>query len=129
MECLSGNKILNKMGLSVLGSTIGGDLYKAPASSHAIKDTYLFRHLLHRYAGHVINGEILTEQETKSLKKLGMDCVMFLQMKAHDWPTYSLVVSVLTEILKKKGMPQASRQNNSIQQQEAGNMWDLSEQQ
>lgn len=129
LECLSGNKILNKMGLSVLDATIGGEICKAPVSSQAIKDTYLFRHLLHRFAGHVINSEILSEQEIHCLKKLGKDCVNYLHTKAHDWPSYSLVVSVLTDILMKSGMPQVSRQSKTMQQHEADNLSDVSEQQ
>ncbi|XP_039681843.1 TRPM8 channel-associated factor homolog isoform X1 [Perca fluviatilis] len=101
-----GNKILNTMGLSLLRATIGGGIYKAPVPSQAIKDAYHFRHLLHRFAGHVTQGEELTEQEEKFLTKLGQDCVNYLQLKAHDCSSYTQVVSTLTDIVMKSDMPQ-----------------------
>ncbi|XP_068601963.1 TRPM8 channel-associated factor homolog [Brachionichthys hirsutus] len=101
-----GNKILNKMGLSLLASTVGGGVYKAPAPGQAIKDTYHFRHALHRFANHVANGENLTNQENKCLKRLGQDCESYLNMKAHDCCSYAQIVSTLTDIIRKAGMPQ-----------------------
>lgn len=101
------------MGLSLLGATIGGGLYKAPVPSQAIKDNYHFRHLLHRFAGHVTEGEELSKHEVECLKKLGKDCATYLHMKAHDCSSYAQVVSTLTDILKKSGMPQVRRQNNT----------------
>ncbi|XP_049911036.1 TRPM8 channel-associated factor homolog [Epinephelus moara] len=106
MTDFEGNKILNKMGLSVLGRMIGEGSYKAPEPSQAVKDTYHFRHLLHRFADHVTQGKELTEQEEKCLKRLGGDCGRYLHMKAHDCSSYTQVVSSLTEILKTTGMPQ-----------------------
>lgn len=101
-----GNKILNKMGLSLLPDTISGGSYKAPSPSQAIKDSYHFRNLLHRFAGHVTMGQELSQHEEKCLKKLGKDCATYLHMKAHDCSSYAQVVSTLTDILKKSGMPQ-----------------------
>lgn len=112
LKCLSGNKILNKMGLSLLGATIGGGLYKAPVPSQAIKDTYHFRHLLHCFAGHVNQGKELSKHEEECLTKLGQDCANYLHMNAHDSSYYAQVVSTLTDIVKKSGMPQVRRQNN-----------------
>ncbi|XP_071351951.1 TRPM8 channel-associated factor homolog [Trachinotus anak] len=106
MTEFSGNKILNKMGLSLLGKIIGEGSYKAPVLSQAVKDTYHFRHLLHRFAGHVNKGEELTGHEEECLKKLGGDCANYLSMKAHDCSSYTQVVSTLTDILRKSGMPQ-----------------------
>lgn len=100
------------MGLSLLGSTIGGGLYKAPVPSQAIKDNYHFRHLLHRFASHVAEGEELSKHEEECLKKLGADCATYLHMNAHGCSSYTQVVSTLTDLLKKSGMPQVSRQNN-----------------
>ncbi|XP_026172019.1 TRPM8 channel-associated factor homolog [Mastacembelus armatus] len=104
----AGNQILNKMGLSLLGSTINGGVFKAPVPSQAIKDSYHFRHLLNRFAGHVSDGEDLTQQEEEFLKKLGKDCSTFLKMKPQDCTAYNQVVSTLTGILQKSGMPQVS---------------------
>ncbi|XP_068562973.1 TRPM8 channel-associated factor homolog [Cebidichthys violaceus] len=102
----SGNKILNKMGLSLLENIIWEGCFKAPVPSQAIRDTYHFRHLLHRFAGHVTEGKELTEHEEEYLKKLGWDCANYLNMKAHYCSSYTQVVSSLTDIIKKSGMPQ-----------------------
>ncbi|KAM9732876.1 TRPM8 channel-associated factor homolog isoform 1-T3 [Menidia menidia] len=104
----SGNKILNKMGLSLLGATIPSGTYKTPTPSQAIKDNYHFRHLLHRFASHVTAGEQLSKREEEHLKKLGNDCATYLKMNAHDCCFYNQVVSTLTDILKRSGMPQVS---------------------
>ncbi|XP_041850122.1 TRPM8 channel-associated factor homolog [Melanotaenia boesemani] len=104
----SANKILNKMGLSLLGATISAGVYKAPVPSQAIKDTYHFRHLLHRFAQHVTAGEELDKHEEERLKKLGNDCAAYLNMKAYDSCFYNQVVSTLTDILKRSGLPQVS---------------------
>ncbi|XP_040902027.1 LOW QUALITY PROTEIN: TRPM8 channel-associated factor homolog [Toxotes jaculatrix] len=111
MTDFSGNKILNKMGLSLLEKIISEGSYKAPVPSQAVKDKYHFRHLLHRFAGHVTEGEELTEHEEEFLKKLGGDCANYLRMEAHDCSSYTRVVSTLTDILKKSGMPQVCDSN------------------
>ncbi|KAM9801304.1 uncharacterized protein ACB057_008380 [Neosynchiropus ocellatus] len=100
-----GNKLLNKVGLSMLGSTIGGGLYKTPEPSKALTDYYHFHHLLHRFAAHVKKGENLTKREEACLTKLGTDCATYLHMQAHDCCSYTQVVSVLTEVLKTSGIP------------------------
>ncbi|XP_028274994.1 TRPM8 channel-associated factor homolog [Parambassis ranga] len=104
----TGNKILNKMGLSLLENTIKEGSYKAPVLSQTIKDTYHFRHLLQRFAGHVYEGQKLTERDEECLKKLGGDCANFLRMQAYSCSSYTQVVSTLTNVLKKSGMPQVS---------------------
>lgn len=96
------------MGVSLLEKTIGEGSYKAPVPSQAIRDSYHFRDLLHRFADHVTQGKKLTEDEEKYLKKLGGDCASYLDMKSHDSYSYAQVLSTLTNILKKSGMPQVS---------------------
>uniref|UniRef100_A0A3Q2FYT3 TRPM8 channel-associated factor homolog n=1 Tax=Cyprinodon variegatus TaxID=28743 RepID=A0A3Q2FYT3_CYPVA len=103
-----GNKILSQMGLSLLKSTINAGSHKVPDPTQAIKDTYHFRHLLHRFAKHVTVKEKLSKNEEELLKKLGSDCSVYLNMKAYDCCHYSQVVATLTDILKKSGMPQVS---------------------
>lgn len=93
------------MGLSLLAATIQEGIYKAPEPSQAMKDTYHFRDLLRRFAGHVILGEKLTQREEEHLEKLGINCANFLQMKAYDCYSYELVMSILTDILRKSVMP------------------------
>ncbi|XP_019748241.1 TRPM8 channel-associated factor homolog, partial [Hippocampus comes] len=102
----AGNKILNKMGLSLLPETIGGGRFKAPVPSQTGKDSYHFCHLLQRFAAHVTEGEDLTKNEEQCLKKFGKDCASFLKMQAHDRCSYAQVLSTLTHVLKKSGMPQ-----------------------
>ncbi|XP_054468214.1 TRPM8 channel-associated factor homolog [Anoplopoma fimbria] len=101
-----GNKILNVMGLTLLKSTIKGGLHKAPKPSKAMKDSYHFRQLLHRFASHVSHGSELSKHEENHLKRLGTDCVRYLHMNAHECPSYKQVVSTLTDIVMKSGMPQ-----------------------
>ncbi|XP_029964013.1 TRPM8 channel-associated factor homolog [Salarias fasciatus] len=103
-----GNKVLNQMGLSLLGSTLKGGKFKAPNPSQALKDMYHFRHHLHRFACHVNVGEKLTKHEEDCLRKLSHDCSTYLRMKAHDCSSYTQVVSILTDLFKKSGMPQVS---------------------
>ncbi|XP_026224933.1 TRPM8 channel-associated factor homolog [Anabas testudineus] len=107
----SANKILNKMGLSLLKETIGEGSYKAPVLSQDTTDNSHFCHLLRRVAGHVIKREELTKFEEQCLKKLGSDCASYLHMKAYDWYSYEQVVSTLTDILKRAGMPQVNEKN------------------
>ncbi|KAK2912775.1 TRPM8 channel-associated factor homolog [Channa argus] len=103
-----GNKILNKMGISVMEKTIEEGSYKAPVPSQVMKDTYNFRHLLHRLSDHVNEGEELTGNEQDNLKKLGGDCANYLRMNAHDSSSYAQMVSTLVDVLKKSGLPQVS---------------------
>ncbi|XP_054650200.1 TRPM8 channel-associated factor homolog isoform X2 [Dunckerocampus dactyliophorus] len=102
----SGNKILNKMGLSLLGAIIRGGVFKAPVPSQTVKDTYHFRHLLQRFAAHVTQGEDLTTHDEQCLKKFGKDCTTYLKINGHDRCSYAQVLSTLTHIMKKSGMPQ-----------------------
>lgn len=94
------------MGLSLLGNIIGKGSYKAPVPSQAIKDTYHFRHLLRHVAGHVAEGMELTKHKEKYLQKLAEDCSNYLHTKAYNCPSYTQVVSTLTEIIKKSSLPQ-----------------------
>ncbi|KAM6933747.1 TRPM8 channel-associated factor homolog [Xenentodon cancila] len=104
----SGNKILTKMGLSLLGATITGGTYKSPDPRKAITDAYHFRHHLYCFASHVATGVALSKHEEDCLKKLGNDCATYLSMNAYNSHFYTQVVSTLTEILKKSGLPQVS---------------------
>ncbi|KAK2846920.1 hypothetical protein Q5P01_009919 [Channa striata] len=109
MTDFPGNKILNKMGLSLLGSTVEEGSYKAPVPSQATNTNHLC-HLLRRVASDVFEGEKLSKFEEEGLKKLGSDCVSYLQIKADDWYSYTLVVSTLIDILKF-AMPQVNKNN------------------
>ncbi|KAI3353861.1 hypothetical protein L3Q82_005069 [Scortum barcoo] len=112
MTDFSGNKILNKMGLSVLEATVEKGLYKAPVPHRAMKVTYHFRHLLRRFVGHVTQGEKMTKHEEEYLEKLGTECTNFLNMKAYESYSYTHVLSILTDLLKcMKNMPQVSEKN------------------
>uniref|UniRef100_A0A3B4GXP4 TRPM8 channel-associated factor homolog n=1 Tax=Pundamilia nyererei TaxID=303518 RepID=A0A3B4GXP4_9CICH len=111
---LIGGHILNLMGLSLLKATISAGSYKATIPSEAIKDTYHFRHLLYRFAAHVTTGGKLNNHEEGCLKKLGSDCNVYLQMKAHDCFHYRQVLAALTDVLKRSGLPQVSGRSCSI---------------
>nr|XP_046244501.1 TRPM8 channel-associated factor homolog [Scatophagus argus] len=103
-----GNKILNRMGLTLLVTILKNGSYEVPVPSQAMKDNPHFRHLLRRFAGDVISGEKLTKHEEQHLTKLDMKCLYFLNLKAYNSYYYTQVVSALVDILKKYGMPQVS---------------------
>ncbi|KAF7652151.1 hypothetical protein LDENG_00100910 [Lucifuga dentata] len=104
MTEFSGNKIVNKMGLSLWKETVPEGSYKVPVPSQ-IKDNH-FCHLLQRFIRHVALGEKLTAYEESCLKKLGRDCSAYVQMEARDCFSYAQMVSTLTDILKILGMPE-----------------------
>ncbi|KAK9961902.1 hypothetical protein ABG768_007300 [Culter alburnus] len=101
-----GNHILNKMGLSLLGNTLGGGLYKAPEIEHWCREGYHFRRMLQRFAEHVSQGKELTDHEQGCLKQLGCDCANYLHMRSYDSAAYTSVLALLTDIVKKVGVPQ-----------------------
>lgn len=94
------------MGLSLLGNIVGNGRYEAPVPKQARRDTYNFRDLLHRVVCHMSKGEELEKKEEKCLRKLGADCAAYLNRKAYDSSSYAQVVSTLTDIVKKFGIPQ-----------------------
>ncbi|KAG5269322.1 hypothetical protein AALO_G00200720 [Alosa alosa] len=101
-----GNHILNKMGLCILGDTLSSGLYKVPDLEKACSDAYHFRGLLRRFASHVTEGHNLTDHDQGCLKKLGSDCAHYLAMEAHHCAAYTSMVSMLTDMVKKAGVPQ-----------------------
>ncbi|XP_067221166.1 TRPM8 channel-associated factor homolog [Chanodichthys erythropterus] len=101
-----GNHILNKMGLCLLGNTLGGGLYKAQEIEHRCREGYHFRSMLQRFAEHVSQGKELTDHEQGCLKQLGCDCANYLSMCSHDSAAYTSVLSLLTDIVKEVGVPQ-----------------------
>lgn len=109
MQAFSGNKILNKMGLSLLEETVEAGVYKAVDPSQV--NTFHFRQLLRRFAGHVVEGGEPTKEDEEHLKKLGADCANFLRRMEHESFSYLQILSSLIDILKKVGIPQASKQN------------------
>ncbi|KAF7644139.1 hypothetical protein LDENG_00227010 [Lucifuga dentata] len=108
MTDFTGNKILSKMGLGVLNDLLPMGSYKPPLPGQAIKDSYHFRHHLGIFAHHVLLGGSLRKNEEELYNKLSVDCSRFLQMKAYDSAGYMQVMSTLTDIMKRAGMPQAS---------------------
>lgn len=98
------------MGLSVMPAHIGEGSYKVPVPTETEEDNNHFRHVLSRFAGRVTKGEELPTHEEKQLKKLEMECTNFLMMKAYGSHSYKHVLSILTDISKKLGMPQVGRE-------------------
>ncbi|XP_053362985.1 TRPM8 channel-associated factor homolog [Clarias gariepinus] len=104
-----GNRILNKMGMCLMGNTIGGGLYKAQQITEDGDNgtqAFHFRDLLQRFASHVIQGQDLTKREEESLQKLGNDCANYLRMQAHDSASYTSTVALITDMVKEAGVPQ-----------------------
>ncbi|XP_055003671.1 LOW QUALITY PROTEIN: TRPM8 channel-associated factor homolog [Boleophthalmus pectinirostris] len=106
MTEFAGNKILNKMGMTLLEKYITDGAYKPPVPSQAIKNTYHFRHILHKFAGHVTKGEQLAKHEEEWLKKLSQDCTTYLRLDSSN-NNYKQILSTFTELIKKCGMPEA----------------------
>lgn len=107
------------MGLSLLGATIYGGIYKVHQSSQAMVDTYHFRHMLHQYAGHVLEENALSQQQTEAFQQLSSNCTQFLQMRAYGCSSYMQVLLALYDLIVKAGMPQVSGQAGSAQRQAA----------
>ncbi|XP_059389377.1 TRPM8 channel-associated factor homolog isoform X2 [Carassius carassius] len=106
MTDYAGNRILNKMGLCLLDNTLCGGVYKAPEIENRCKEVYHFRSMLHRFAKHVRRGHELTNHEQSCLKHLGNDCASYLRMRSHDSAAYTSMVALLSDIVKKVGVPQ-----------------------
>uniref|UniRef100_A0A8C6U4M7 Peptidase M60 domain-containing protein n=1 Tax=Neogobius melanostomus TaxID=47308 RepID=A0A8C6U4M7_9GOBI len=104
----TGNKILNKMGMTLLEYYVSGGCYKTPVPSQAIKDTYHFRHLLHKFGGHVTKGEKLADHEEEWLTKLSRDCTAILRLDENN-SNYHQILCSFTEIIKTAGMPQVCK--------------------
>lgn len=98
------------MGLSLLGNMVGSGRYKPPVPKLARRDTYKFRDLLHRVVCRMSEGQELEKEEEECLRKLGADCAAYLNMKAHHSSSYARVVSMLTDIVKRFGVPQVQNQ-------------------
>lgn len=93
------------MGLGLLTETAEiADVYKAPDPSQVNK--LHFRHLLHRFACHALEGIKLTKEEEENLKKLGSESASFLRIEAYNRVSYIQILSLLTDILKKVGIQQ-----------------------
>ncbi|XP_033832545.1 TRPM8 channel-associated factor homolog [Periophthalmus magnuspinnatus] len=105
MTEFAGNKLLNKMGMTLLEKYITDGTYKPPIPSQALKDTYHFRHVLCKFAGHVTKGEELSKHEEEWLTKLSHDCTTYLHLDTSN--NYNQILHTFTEIIKKAGLPQA----------------------
>uniref|UniRef100_A0AAV2J3V8 Peptidase M60 domain-containing protein n=1 Tax=Knipowitschia caucasica TaxID=637954 RepID=A0AAV2J3V8_KNICA len=101
MTDFAGNKILNKMGMTLWNTKITGT---DPVPNQAKNDTYYFRHVLHKFTRHVTQGEELTAHEEEWLNKLGGDCTKYLNLDACN-NNFNQIMSTFTEIIKKAGLP------------------------
>ena len=101
-----GNRILSKMGLNVLGTTVPDEFYEAPDPVKASVDQYHFQHMVSRFTRHLLSGETLTAKEEGFMPRLRRDCAAYLLMEANGSASYTQVVSDLTAIVKKAGIPQ-----------------------
>lgn len=101
-----GNRILNKMGLCILGNHFMGGLYKAPELEKSSKAVYHFRDVLQQYGEHVTKGHKLAPHVEGCLKQLGNDCSTYLRMRTHDCASYNSVITLLTDMVKEAGVPQ-----------------------
>ncbi|XP_066522152.1 TRPM8 channel-associated factor homolog [Hoplias malabaricus] len=103
-----GNRILNKMGLCILGNTLCSGVYKAQqeVEQGTTSQAYHFRDLLQHFARHVTQGQKLTKHDYECMDKLRNDCENYLRMQAHDCAFYTSVVTLITDMVKEAGVPQ-----------------------
>lgn len=101
-----GNRILNKLGFSILSNYVSRGTFKAPEPSQVCTEAYRFRCLLKQFAFHVTTGQELKPHVHKSLRRLGGDCGVFLHMQDHDHASYTNVLELLTNMVIKANMPQ-----------------------
>ncbi|XP_065137607.1 TRPM8 channel-associated factor homolog [Paramisgurnus dabryanus] len=101
-----GNRILNKMGLSILASTVNAGLYKAPEIKEGFKDVYHFRNVLGHFGKHVTMGQKLAPHVEGSLKQLCNDLTKYLHMRTYDCASYNSMVTHFTDMVKEIGVPQ-----------------------
>ncbi|XP_013870430.1 TRPM8 channel-associated factor homolog [Austrofundulus limnaeus] len=98
LQDLPGNKILNKMGLSVLKSIARRGIYPTPDPSQA--NQFHISHLLHRLASHAIDGTELTKQDEENFEQMRTKFSLFLSMKAYDSSFYTQTLSKVTDIIR-----------------------------
>lgn len=101
------------MGLSLLGNIVAGGCHKLPGAEQAKKRN--FRDLLRRVVRHMSRDEDLAEEDEECLSKLGEDCAAYLSTKAHDSCAYAQLVSTLTELIQKLGIPQVESTFSSVE--------------
>ncbi|XP_033912956.3 TRPM8 channel-associated factor homolog [Acipenser ruthenus] len=100
-----GNKILNKLGISILGASIQNKMYKAPKAED-FEHFYHFRKALPKFMNHILGLKPLEEPESGWWKKLELDCRSFLEMKAYDSHAYTSIRQLLTDLVNRAGIPE-----------------------
>ncbi|KAM4789693.1 TRPM8 channel-associated factor 2 isoform 1-T1 [Cyanocitta cristata] len=100
-----GNRILNRLGLSILGQS--GRAAKYPPVGPG--EHYHFRRALLLFSTQLQERQQLAEPLKGWLPRLAQDCAAFLHIPAHDCPAYASLHRILTKVLKRSGIPQVSR--------------------
>ncbi|NWV33117.1 TCAF2 factor, partial [Grantiella picta] len=99
-----GNRILNRLGLSLLGQSCRAAKY-APVGPG---EHYHFRRALLLFTQLQERGEP-TEPLKGWLHRLAQDCSAFLHIPAHECPAYASLHRILIKVLRRSGIPQVSR--------------------
>lgn len=101
-----GNKLLNGLGISILGVSMKADKYPSVLSQKP--PHYHFRQALSLFQKQVDNEGPLQDPLASWLQKLGQDCAAFLQIPAHDCPIYTSLHRTLLKVLRKHRVPRVS---------------------
>ncbi|XP_066488102.1 TRPM8 channel-associated factor 2 isoform X2 [Tiliqua scincoides] len=103
-----GNKILNGLGISILGMSMKADKYPSVLSQKS--PHYHFRQALSLFQQQVVKEGPLQAPLASWLQKLGQDCAAFLQIPAANCPLYSSLHRTLLKVLRKQGIPRVCSQ-------------------
>lgn len=103
-----GNKILNGLGISILGMSMKADKYPSVLSQKT--PHYHFRQALALFQKQADMEGPLQAPLANWLQKLGQDCAAFLQIPAADCPLYSSLHRTLLKVLRKQGIPRVCSQ-------------------
>ncbi|KAJ8256551.1 hypothetical protein COCON_G00187030 [Conger conger] len=106
MTHFPGNRILTKLGFSIMPSYAGRGKHKAREPGQGCAEEYRFRRALRQFASHVTSGQELRPHEQSSLRRLGTDCADYLRMQAHDQGSYTAILELLANVFTTADMPQ-----------------------
>uniref|UniRef100_A0A8C4RWM1 TRPM8 channel-associated factor homolog n=1 Tax=Erpetoichthys calabaricus TaxID=27687 RepID=A0A8C4RWM1_ERPCA len=105
-----GNKILNRAGITCRGYIYSPGTYVVPQPEERAK-SYLFLRSLAKFVFHICDGTPLEKEESDRWKRVIEDGVQFLKLKAEDNFFYTSIRRLLTDMIEKLGVPQASKTN------------------
>ncbi|XP_053111494.1 TRPM8 channel-associated factor 2 isoform X2 [Hemicordylus capensis] len=102
-----GNKILNGLGISILGMSMEADKY--PSILSRVPPHYHFRQALSLFQRQVAKEGPLQAPLAGWMERLQQDCAAFLRIPAANCPVYFSLHRNLIKVLRKHGVPSVSK--------------------